>query len=135
MIIQKVTFGKVVQQFDTDTRKFTSQEFIGGGERYWEDYGRRLYPGHKDEDAELIYGKGGVDEPKMEPAMVQPPKQVNHRFKVGDEVLIVPGPDSLAAHEFVGRVIGFRKAFIQVKDQDDKVFDCDVDEVKPAYEA
>ena len=35
-IIQKITIGFVAQQFDTETQKFISQEFIGSDERTWE---------------------------------------------------------------------------------------------------
>lgn len=143
MIIVKATVGTILQRFDTETRLFVGQEFVASDEKHWEtELGRPLRLTN-DEDAALVYGKGGVDEPYLIYEMKDPvyrrgphnDKAPTHRFKVGDEVLVVPGPDSLAAHEFVGRVIGFKKAWIQVKDQDDNVFDCDVDEVKPAYEA
>jgi hypothetical protein len=37
MVVQKVVTGFVIQQFDTDTKKFISQEFVCGDEFYWED--------------------------------------------------------------------------------------------------
>lgn len=37
MKIQKITYGFVVQTFDTETQKFTSQEFIAGDQVEWED--------------------------------------------------------------------------------------------------
>ncbi len=36
MIINKVTTGFVVQEFDTTTRKFTKQEFVGSDDYVWE---------------------------------------------------------------------------------------------------
>lgn len=137
MIIKKVVSGYVVQLLDTETRKFVNQEFIPGStsDWYYGDTGRLLNR-KKDADAELIYGKGGVDEPKMGAEMVQPPKQINHRVKIGDEVLIVPADHSnIATNEFVGKVCGFKGDLIQVKDQDDNVFDCEPEEVKPGFEA
>jgi hypothetical protein len=68
MIINKITTGFVVQKFDTETRKFISQEFIAGDETEWETVSGRPV-GH---DADLIYGKGGVDEPYLNFEMIQP---------------------------------------------------------------
>ena len=36
MIINKITTGFVIQQFDTEKQKFVSQEFIAGDEVDWE---------------------------------------------------------------------------------------------------
>ena len=62
--------GFVVQQFDTETRKFTNQEFIAEDGCEWETTnGDSL---GLEDDAELIYGKGGVDEPEFPLNMIQP---------------------------------------------------------------
>lgn len=37
MIVNKITTGFVIQQFDTETRQFVGQEFIAGGEVDFED--------------------------------------------------------------------------------------------------
>ena len=37
MIVNKTTPGFVIQQFDTETRRFISQEFIAGDEVDFED--------------------------------------------------------------------------------------------------
>ena len=39
MLITKITTGFVAQEFDTETRKFTKQEFIAGDESDWEHKG------------------------------------------------------------------------------------------------
>jgi hypothetical protein len=36
MIINKITTGYVIQQFDTEKQKFVSQEFVAGDEVDWE---------------------------------------------------------------------------------------------------
>lgn len=36
MIINKITTGFVIQQFDTEKQKFVSQEFVAGDEVDWE---------------------------------------------------------------------------------------------------
>lgn len=47
---------------------------------------------------------------------------------VGETVIATPkGNDDF--HEFEGTVIGVRKGFLQVKDQDDDVFDVEVSQV------
>lgn len=68
MIINKVTLGFVSQRFDTETRRFIDQAFIAEDGSTWEnEYGEELMP-----EDELIYGKGGVDEPTLNMEMVQP---------------------------------------------------------------
>lgn len=37
MIVNKVTTGFVIQQFDTETRQFVSQEFVAGDQVDFED--------------------------------------------------------------------------------------------------
>jgi hypothetical protein len=45
MIVNKITNGFVVQQFDTETRRFIGQEFIADDEVTFEDeYGERVKP-------------------------------------------------------------------------------------------
>jgi hypothetical protein len=61
MIINKVTVGFIVQQFDTEKRKFVSQQFIAEDDHVWEhSNGDQLT--NSNEDLALIYGEGGVDE-------------------------------------------------------------------------
>ena len=61
MIISKVVVGFVTQRFDTETRRFIDQEFHASDDVTWEnEQGETLDYVH---DGELIYGKGGVDEP------------------------------------------------------------------------
>jgi len=80
MIINKVTVGFVIQQFDTDDRRFVGQEFVAADEVTWENQlGERLYH-DEEENAELIYGKGGVDEPYLNFDMVQPVTKGEHVF-------------------------------------------------------
>lgn len=42
MILNKITTGFVVQQYDTETKKFVSQEFIAGDEVVWEESGEQV---------------------------------------------------------------------------------------------
>jgi hypothetical protein len=37
MIVEKITVGFVIQEFDTKTKKFVSQEFIAGDQVDYED--------------------------------------------------------------------------------------------------
>ena len=37
MIIQKITSGLVIQNFDTETNKFVDQNFVSDSESDWED--------------------------------------------------------------------------------------------------
>jgi hypothetical protein len=37
MIVKKITVGFVIQTFDTETRKYTGQEFIAGDQVDYED--------------------------------------------------------------------------------------------------
>jgi hypothetical protein len=72
MIINKITIGYVVQKFDTETRKFVDQTFIGSDERSWENELGDPLNLADDDDAEAVYGKGGVDEPYLNFEMIQP---------------------------------------------------------------
>lgn len=49
MKIQKITNGFVIQVFDTETQKFTSQEFIGGDQVEWETENGRPVEDQPDE--------------------------------------------------------------------------------------
>jgi hypothetical protein len=44
MILNKITTGFVIQQYDTETKKFVSQEFIAGDEVEWEQDGDTIAP-------------------------------------------------------------------------------------------
>ena len=55
-------------------------------------------------------------------------------FKVGDIVDVTP-KENHPPHEFRGRVIGYRSPqVVQVKDQDDDVFDVDEDQCQTSEE-
>jgi hypothetical protein len=131
-MINKITVGFVVQRFDPNTRRFVEQSFVAADHSTWEDSdGNELDPTN-DKDAELIYGKGGVDEPSMNLEMVQPTSTLPILFSKGDRVLVTPADDgSDPTNEFMGVVIGIGNKYVQVKDQDDNVFDCDFSQVKP----
>jgi hypothetical protein len=139
MIITKVTIGFVCQRFDTETRKFVGQEFISDDDVNWEHEDGTPVRLHDDE-AELVYGQGGVDEPNLNPEMVQPKGSgvimdatpllaKSTSFEVGEKVLVMPSddPDDLVRNEFIGTVVSIQdgKSFVAVKDADDNVFDCD----------
>ena len=128
MFINKITVGFVVQRFDTETRKFTEQSFVSSDEATWEDSDGNELNLTDDKDAALVFGNGGVDEPKMNFEMVQP---INMKFKDGDRVLVIPANDgSDPQNEFMGVVVGIKdNKYIQVRDQDDNVFDCEFSQV------
>lgn len=71
MIVNKITNGYVIQQFDTDTQKFISQEFIAGDDHTYES-----------EDGDFVDPKTmQIDgtEPYMPFEMLQPaPPKVNN---------------------------------------------------------
>ena len=145
MIITKVIYGWVNQQFDTETRRFVNQEFRGSDERHWEDeMGNELNMANES-NREAVYGLGGVDEPYLNMEMVQPNYTVEQpptaglpridpllakatSFEVGERVIVIPSdePYDLIRNEFMGTVVGIKDAsLVQVKDADDEVFDCD----------
>ena len=43
-IIRKITTGDVIQVFDTETNKFTSQEFVAGDVEYEDEFGEGTVP-------------------------------------------------------------------------------------------
>jgi hypothetical protein len=151
VIITKVIYGWVNQQFDTETRRFVGQEFRGSDERHWEnEMGDELNMANENNRA-AVYGVGGVDEPYLNMDMVQPltaaqieavrksidlPQPLLAQatsFEVGETVLVTPleGPTDIPiyeqiTHEFMGKVIGIKDdRYVQVKDQDNDVFDCE----------
>lgn len=52
MIVKKITVGFVIQDYDTETEKFVSQEFIAGDQVDWEDEDGNAIP---KEDAYLSF--------------------------------------------------------------------------------
>jgi hypothetical protein len=131
MIITKVTLGFVTQRFDTETRRFVDQSFIAEDGHTWEDENGETLDESDDKVAEAIYGLGGVDEPSLPLEMVQPKPELAN-YSLGDRVFVTPAKDgSDPTEEFQGVVVGFRASrFIQVRDQEDNVFDCDPDQVQ-----
>lgn len=72
MKINKITTGFVVQTFDTDSGKFTEQNFTAGDETTWNDhFGNQL-----ERNSELIVSHGWLDEPYLDFEMVQPNETV-----------------------------------------------------------
>jgi hypothetical protein len=126
MIINKVIIGFVTQRFDTETRRFVGQEFHGSDDRVWENQMGETLDLSDDKDAEKVYGLGGVDEPYLNMEMVQP-KTGLANFTLGDRVFVTPSDDgSDPTEEFQGSVVGFKGGlYVQVRDQEDNVFDCD----------
>jgi hypothetical protein len=51
-------------------------------------------------------------------------------FEIGDEVEVTAGPGDDFANDFTGTVYGFRGEYIQVKDQDDDVWECEAGQLK-----
>jgi len=49
---------------------------------------------------------------------------MKNKFPIGSEVTATP-KDGDFANEFTGIVVSHNKGYIQVRDQDDNVFDCD----------
>jgi hypothetical protein len=142
MLINKVMTGFVIQQFDTETRRFVRQEFIGG-DAQWE-YGENepLDLDTSEKDRELVYGLGGVDMPHLNMEMVQPltTTQIeavrnsiqpllaqSTSFEVGERVIVMPSgnPADLVCNEFMGTVVEIKEGIISVKDFADDVFDVD----------
>ena len=56
MIVRKITTGFVVQQFDSDTGRCISQEFVAGEQVEWEDQkGNPIEDGQSGIDLEGLY--------------------------------------------------------------------------------
>lgn len=56
MIVRKITTGFVVQQFDADTGRCVSQEFVAGEQVEWEDrQGNAISDGDFGIDVEGLY--------------------------------------------------------------------------------
>lgn len=51
-IVKKITIGFVVQEYDTETGKFVSQDFVAGDQVDWEDEDGNAIP---EEDAYLSF--------------------------------------------------------------------------------
>jgi len=135
MIIQKITNGFVVQRFDSEKRRFISQEFIAADGHEWEnELGENIE--NDDEGREAIYGKGGVDEPELALEMKQPAEIKGiYRFNVGDKVLATPDQTGDTWNEFQGTVRGFRQGnLVTVEDQDGDCFDCYPDQLESLEE-
>ena len=78
MIVKKITTGFVIQNYDTETEKFVSQEFIASGDVNWEDEeGTNLDP-----DDFVVKGNGTL--PYLPFDMVPPAYMDN-----GEEALTV----------------------------------------------
>ena len=132
MIITKTIIGFVAQRYDTDTGKFLSQEFVGSDERGWENSAG---------DTADVPNLNGV-EPYLNMEMVQPNYDVQLPatsdlpqvipFNIGDEVLVTPLEDgSEPTEEFQGVVIATKDSrYVQVRDQDNNVFDCEPNQVQ-----
>jgi len=117
MIINKVIIGFVTQRFDTESGRFIDQSFTGSDDRTWENN-----LGDSIDSPEVA----GEEEPYMNMEMVQPnPKLAD--FQLGDRVFVTPSNDgSDPQNEFQGVVCGFKGgSYVQVRDQEDNVFDCD----------
>ncbi len=56
-------------------------------------------------------------------------KDIEDIFGIGDEVNVTARPDDLFNHDFTGYVIGHRNGYVQVKDQDDDVWECDAEQL------
>ena len=52
---------------------------------------------------------------------------IGKKFKIGDPVYVT-SKEGNPPNEFAGIVIGFKDILIQVRDQEDDVFDCDEDQ-------
>jgi len=136
MIITKITNGFVCQRFDTKPRRFVGQEFISADDSVWEtEVGDALCKTDND-DAALIYGEGGVDEPELAMEMKQPAEIGGiDRFKIGDKVLATPDQTGDTWNEFQGTVKGFRAGeLVTVEDQDGDCFDCYPDQLESLEE-
>lgn len=49
------------------------------------------------------------------------------KFQFGDEVEVL-SKDGNPPNDFVGKVIGYKNSYVQVRDQEDDVFDVDEDQ-------
>lgn len=134
MVLNKVVVGFVVQQYDTEAKRFLNQEFKSSDEVQWEDL-----------DCAPVEPPVGEDgqEPYLNMEMVQPPAETPtpivppsgpplvaspFSFYVGETVEVIPSgePGDLIQHEFIGTVVGVRNGtHVIVKDQEDDHFDCD----------
>jgi hypothetical protein len=56
---------------------------------------------------------------------------MNNNFQVGDQVFVIATNEDLFYHDFQGVVVGERNGFIQVRDQDDDVWEVNPLQVQP----
>jgi hypothetical protein len=131
MIINKVTIGFVIQQFDTETRRFVRQDFIAEDDHTWETEDGDGFNLMNERHSELVYGQGGVDEPSLALEMKQPSEIAGiDKFKKGDKVLATPDLTGDTWSEFEGTVRGFRQGnLVTVEDQEGDCFDCHPDQL------
>lgn len=136
MIVTKVINGFVTQRFDTETGKFVSQEFIGSDDRCWEAEGG--------ESLDFVPENAEGEEPYLNMEMVQPVQTGPYPlvvavgedslrpFWAGDEVMVTPLEDgSEPTEEFHGIVVDIKDGkYVQVRDQDGNVFDCEPGQVQ-----
>ena len=128
MIVNKVTIGFVVQHFDTETKRFVEQHFVGSDDRSWEN--------EMGDSVDAPKGKNG-DEPYLNYEMKSPAEIDGiNRFNKGDRVLVTPNKDDdMGIHEFQGHVKGFRQGeLITVEDQEGNCFDCYPDQLESLEE-
>jgi hypothetical protein len=79
MIINKITTGFVIQQFDTDTGKFVGQSFTACSEVAYENVAGETI--EDDVMAPLGFGPDAEDEPYMPFDMKQPEETVDKSLK------------------------------------------------------
>lgn len=138
MILNRIVIGFVVQQFDTELNRYTNQQFIAEDGEDWETLeGTTVEKPDEitnDLNMEMVQPNYTVEQPptaglpRIDPLLAQPTS-----FEVGETVTVTPleGPTELhlyeqIAHEFMGKVIGIRDdKYIQVRDQDGDVWDCE----------
>lgn len=140
MIIHKCIVGTVIQKFNTETRKFIGQDFIGADDVTWEDrFGESV--SHAERQKLNLCGE---EEPYLNMEMIQPvnngpfPQLVADgendilSFEIGEQVFVTPlGDGSEPTEEFQGFVVGIKDGrYVQVRDQNNDVFDCEPCQVR-----
>jgi hypothetical protein len=130
MIIQQIVHGFVVQQYDTEKNRFIGQEFIAEQHSDWEN---------KDDEEPLEDTDDRIPSTPLPLLMIQPKQEPLNitklilgveNYSVGEWVSVTPlnNGDS-PTEQFDGTVVGINGTYIQVKDQEDNVFDCEVGQV------
>jgi hypothetical protein len=77
-LINKIIIGFVTQQFDTETRRFVGQEFTASDNNTWERQNGDSLDLDANDDATLVCGLDGKDEPYLNMEMVQPTNNNNN---------------------------------------------------------